>query len=115
MTNLNDYIEKVKKWSENVLNWRSDDFGHDTQALLLAESKALQDMGDHVEKLIRIVEVQAEALKFYADESRYNDITVEVRAPASTWSYKSTEVQEDGGDKAKQTFQLVDKIVQSNK
>ena len=37
---------------EAVLAWRSDDFGHDTQSLLEAESRALQDIGEKFLDLI---------------------------------------------------------------
>ena len=36
----------TREMLENVLNWRSDDFGHNVQALLEAESRALQDIGE---------------------------------------------------------------------
>ncbi len=44
---------------ERILAWRSDDFGHDCQSLLVAESEALQRIGES-------------HLELYADVERLN-------------------------------------------
>lgn len=46
-----------------LTNMRSDDFGHDCQALLVAESDALEVVGAYAERLIKAVEVLSEGLE----------------------------------------------------
>lgn len=44
----------------------SDDFGHDCQALLVAESGYLQTAADDISDLVRALETALEALKDYS-------------------------------------------------
>src|SRR5688572_9590131 len=60
------YLEQVKRRADVVLKWRSDDFGHDCQALLDAESDALTEIGEHTLRLLRIVEVLRSAIEWTA-------------------------------------------------
>lgn len=39
-------MKSLRERINEVLGWRSDDFGHDTHALLVAESEALQEIGE---------------------------------------------------------------------
>lgn len=66
MTDLDKLLAEIRERTERNAGLRSDDFGHDTHALLLAESEALQVAADDIERLLRIVDVQREALKHYS-------------------------------------------------
>jgi hypothetical protein len=52
-----------KEMVEEVLSWRSDDFGHDCQSLLVAESNALQEIGEKFLSLEAKLQIAVEALK----------------------------------------------------
>lgn len=54
---------------ERILAWRSDDFGHDIQALLDAESQALQEIGEDYLTLHAQLKLAVDALKMYASLS----------------------------------------------
>lgn len=53
---LSTFKAEVRARTERAASWRSDDFGHDTHALLLAESEALQVAADDITRLLAIVE-----------------------------------------------------------
>lgn len=61
MKSLADIKDRIQKWQ----NWRSEDFGHDCQALLEAESEALGEACDDLTKLINVVEKQKATLEFF--------------------------------------------------
>lgn len=61
-------LTQVKARTELAANWRSDDFGHDCQELLLAESRALQVAADDIARLIAIVEIYEGALRMIGAE-----------------------------------------------
>lgn len=50
-------LAEMKKVNEARASMRSDDFGHNTHELLLAESDALQKCADDLAKLIEVVEL----------------------------------------------------------
>jgi len=74
MIKLESVRESVRKWED----WRSDDFGHDCQKLLEAESDALTDACDiiwnacnEIESLREKLEIAVDALSFYMDEGNW--------------------------------------------
>ncbi len=70
---LDQWIKEVKERCEKLLSMRSDDFGHDTHALLVAESKALQVIGDDLEKAIKIIAVMTKSLESMMDTYEVKD------------------------------------------
>ena len=52
---LNSKELAIKERTEKAAAWRSDDFGHDTHALLVAESEALQIAADDIVYLLETV------------------------------------------------------------
>lgn len=61
-------LKELKTFVEESLSKRSDDFGHDTQALLEWEARQLQVVGELAEKLITSLEL---ALYYVDGESPY--------------------------------------------
>lgn len=55
-------------------------------------------------KLEKQMKKLQKALEFYADAENYLDKSITVEAKATTWSYESTEVREDGGQLALKTL-----------
>lgn len=62
MTPLTTYLEAVRERTGRAANWRSADFGHDTQALLMAESGALQVAAKDTLLLVEMLERAVESL-----------------------------------------------------
>ena len=59
---LTTRLAEIRERTEKAANWRSDDFGHDTQELLLAESRYLQVAADDIARLLKVVETLDGAL-----------------------------------------------------
>lgn len=56
-------LAEIHGRTEMAASWRSDDFGHDCQALLEAESNYLQKAADDLARLIKACEIMAKALE----------------------------------------------------
>lgn len=61
-------IARIRALVNEKLSMRSDDFGHDCHALLVAESNALQEVGVELSRLVDALEVAERALEFYSGE-----------------------------------------------
>ncbi len=57
-------LTEIRQRTERNASLRSDDFGHDCQALLVAESEALQVAANDIEHLLALVEWQQRALTY---------------------------------------------------
>lgn len=58
---LDDMLKEIEARADAASNMRSDDFGHDTQALLVAESDKLQEIaGTDVPKLLAMLRLAIE-------------------------------------------------------
>ena len=62
MTPARKKIAEVRERTEKNASLRSDDFGHDCQALLVAESSALQVAAGDLDKLYQALELALGAL-----------------------------------------------------
>lgn len=72
MTPLQKLIAEMRARTERNANLRSDDFGHDTQALLVAESEALQVAAYDLALALDALEVYERALEFYGTGQHLN-------------------------------------------
>ena len=70
MTTLAEALAAIRAKAEKDGSLMSDDFGHDTHALLAAESALLQEYTDIVPMLIRALEVAIE------QRDKYHSVTL---------------------------------------
>lgn len=73
---------KSKAEVERILAWRSDDFGHNTQSLLEAESQALQEIGNDYLILEKKLAVAIEALERIPEVGEFYAHDIAIRALA---------------------------------
>lgn len=70
MTSIAAALAKIKERAEKANSMRSDDFGHDCDALLRAESDALHTLaGVDIPALISVIETLSEALEYVGCQS----------------------------------------------
>lgn len=88
MTPTRKFCESVRERTELAANWRSDDFGHDCQELLLAESRALQVAADDFAKLLEIVACYEAALEkvWFGDNPKTERVDLDFGAVRSLYT-----------------------------
>jgi hypothetical protein len=64
----NQKLKEIRARTEKNASLRSDDFGHDTHALLLAESDALQIAADDIAYLLSLCDKQSRAIEHLKGE-----------------------------------------------
>lgn len=99
MSDIQDRLAELKELCEKVGNFRSDDFGHDTQALLLAESRHLTEFVEDIcPKLIKALRLAKQDLTSIANGVGANNGKAANLAKASLEEIQQILCGEGGGE-----------------